>query len=438
MPRSINCQYYITFFIISRGSLLKAEIISVGTELLLGHTINRDAAIIGRLLAECGIDLMRVQTVGDNAGRLAEALALAAASSDIIITTGGLGPTDDDLTKSVVADFAGRPLVERPEALASLKEYFGDRPMCANQLRQALLPSGAVMFANTVGTAPGCAVPFNSGQIIMLPGPPSELEAMIELSLKPFLQALSGSIIHSTILRTFGIGEGAAAGLIQDLMAGTNPTVAPYAHNGEMFVKITAKASDRAVALALCEPVVAEVRARLGELVYGQDVSSLEEVVLTGLVANGLTIATAESCTGGLLAKRLTDRPGASEAFQLGLVTYSNESKQRLLHVPAELLAKFGAVSQQTAEAMARNVRALGQASLGIGITGIAGPDGGTREKPVGLVHIALATETDCYLRELRPLGRYLGREWVRERAASTALDMVRRYLAGLPIQAAS
>lgn len=417
---------------------MKAEIISVGTELLLGHTINSDAAIVARMLAEMGFDLLHAQTVGDNYGRLAEALRQAAARSDIIITTGGLGPTDDDITRNVVADFAGAPLVEDAGALARLKEYFATRPMSANQTRQALVPEGAELFPNSVGTAQGYAVRVSSGAIIiMLPGPPSELTKMLETGVRPYLARFSSDVIFSMQIRTFGIGEGAAAEKIRDLMENANPTVAPYAHDGEMFVKVTAKAKTEGQCRKLCEPVVADICQRLGDVVYGIDVPSLENVVVDQLKAQGKSLATAESCTGGLLAKRITDIPGSSAIFGFGVVTYANEAKERLLMVPSLILMEHGAVSPETARAMAKGIQMVANSHLGIGITGIAGPDGGAKAKPVGLVYIALATPDNCYIREMRPVGRYLGRQWVRERAASHALDMARRYLAGLPVELA-
>ena len=415
---------------------MKAEIISIGTELLLGQTVNSDAAIIAAALATLGMDLLHVQTVGDNPERLGKALELAASRSQIIFTTGGLGPTDDDLTKTAVAKFSGAPLVEYPEAVISLREYFGDRPMSANQIRQAWLPAGSILFPNSVGTAPGCATPIaNGGHVILLPGPPAELGAMLEQSVIPFLQTLSNSAIHSIDIRTFGIGEGAAAERIADLMQGANPTVAPYASGGEMFVRVTAKAKDRESAAALCRPVVAEVRARLGDVVYGENLPSLEAAVLERLLETGQTVATAESCTGGLLAKRLTDLPGSSAAFLMGLVTYSNAAKERLLHVPQAMLSEYGAVSPQVAIAMAENMRMLSGADFALATTGIAGPTGATPEKPLGLVYISLAAAQKTWLCEMRPHGRYAGRSRVRERAASTALDMLRRRLANLEIQ---
>lgn len=403
---------------------------------MLGRTVNQDASILAAALADIGIDLLHVQTVGDNAARLEQALDLAASRSQIIITSGGLGPTDDDLTKAVAAKFAGVSLVEYPEATAQLREYFGDRPMSANQIRQAFLPAGSTMFPNSMGTAPGCATPLaNGGYVILLPGPPGELKAMLDRSVIPFLLRLSDSTLHQIDIRTFGIGEGAAAELIADLMQGVNPTVAPYASGGEMFVRVAAKAKDKGAALALCRPVANEVRARLGDVVYGENVPSLEAVALDLLLASRKTLATAESCTGGLLAKRLTDLPGSSGAFLMGLVTYSNAAKEKLLQVPAEMLAAYGAVSPEVAIAMAENTRRLAGSDLALGITGIAGPGGATPAKPLGLVYIALADGRQTWLHEMKPRGRYAGRAWVRERAASTALDMLRRVLSNLEIR---
>lgn len=416
---------------------MKAEIISVGTELLLGHTVNTDAAHVARELAAFGIDLEHVQTVGDNASRLEAALREALSRCSLVVCTGGLGPTDDDLTKETVARVAGRPLVEDAQSLARLREYFGTRPMGENQLKQAFLPAGAEVFANSVGTAPGCAVPVGRDKfVLLLPGPPSELLPMLERSVRPFLARRTGAVIVSAMIRTFGIGEGAAAERIRDLMQGRNPTAATYATEGEMFVRVTAKARDEAEARALAGPLVRAVCSRLGDVVYGVDVPSLEAVVVRGLAAAGLRLVSAESCTGGLLAKRITDQAGASAVFETGLVTYANAAKTRLLGVPEAVLAAHGAVSPETAALMAEGARLRQGGDLGIGITGIAGPDGGTPEKPVGLVYIALSAPDGVWLRVMHPQGRYLGRGWTRQRAASHALDMVRRRLAGLPLEA--
>lgn len=413
---------------------LKAEIISIGTELLLGRTVNSDAAIIARSLSSLGIDLHNIQMVGDNPGRVADALKLAASRSQIIITSGGLGPTDDDLTKSVVAKFTGRPLVEYPEAQASIRDYFGSRPMSANQARQTFFPQGSTLFPNSVGTAPGCATPLHDGYVILLPGPPGELAAMLEASVIPFLSSLSDTVISSVDVRTFGIGEGAAAELVRDLMQADNPSVAPYASEGEMFLRVTARAANEAEANALCAPLVREIRARLGDVVYGLNVPSLEAVVLELLKAAKMTVATAESCTGGLLAKRLTDLPGSSAVFNMGLVTYSNRAKEQLLKIPGELVERQGAVSAEVANAMAANMKKLAGSDFAIGITGIAGPDGATSDKPLGLVYIALAGPERIWLRQMRSQGRYPGRAFIRNRASSVALDMLRRALTGLPV----
>lgn len=414
---------------------MQAEIISVGTELLLGHTVNTDAAHVARELSALGVDLLQVHTVGDNAARLEAALRGALERGDLVITTGGLGPTDDDMTKEIVARVAEAPLEEHADSLRRLREYFGSRPMGANQRKQAFLPRGAVPFPNDVGTAPGCAVPVKGGKwVLLLPGPPSELLPMLRESVSPFLQRMAGEVIVSFMVRTFGIGEGAAALRIADLTNGANPTAATYATDGEMFVRVTAKAKDQARAEALAAPLVEAVRARLGHVVYGVNVPNLENVAVTELARRNLTLSTAESCTGGLLAKRITDQPGASAVFGCGLVTYANEAKTRLLGVPQDMLLEYGAVSPEVARCMARNVRERYGADLGVGITGVAGPDGGTDQKPVGLVHIAFSDAENVWLRTMRPQGRYLGRGWTRGRAASHALDMLRRYLFDLPM----
>lgn len=414
---------------------MKAEIISVGTELLLGHVVNSDAAHVARMLADLGIAITHMQVVGDNPARLEKALAQAAADADIIITTGGLGPTADDLTKEVCARFAGKSLVENGEVMASIREYFGQADISENQYKQALTPQDAIIFPNSQGTAPGCAIPFGNGQfIILLPGPPAELLPMLESGVRIFLQKISDCTIRSHMIRTFGVGEGQAAFMLGSLLDGENPTAAPYASKGEMFVKVTARANSASEADALSKPVIAAVSSILGDYIYGIDVNGLEEVVVKLLMEKGLTVATAESCTGGLLAKRITDCPGASAVFQLGLVAYANEAKEALLHVPRDILVKYGAVSSQTAQAMAENARKLAHADFGLGITGIAGPDGGSAEKPVGLVYIDLSWQDGHHLRIMRPRKKYPGRERVRQRAASHALDLLRRFLQGLPL----
>ncbi len=418
---------------------MNAEIISVGTELLLGHTINTDAAFVARELSAIGVNLLFACTVGDNPGRLRSALEEALGRSDVVITTGGLGPTEDDLTKEIIAEVAEAPLVLHEDSLRRLKEYFGSRPMSENQRKQAFLPEGATAFPNEVGTAPGCGVRTAQGRIvIMLPGPPSELLPMLKKYAAPFLQGEGHAVIRSHMIRTFGLGEGAGALKIADLVGAANPTAATYAKENEMFVRVTARAENEASAEELCRPVVEEICRRYGDVVYGVDVENLESVVVRLLAEKGLHLATAESCTGGLLAKRITDVSGASNVFGTGLVTYANEAKRDLLGVPAALLEEHGAVSEPVARAMAEGVRRVSGSELGIGITGVAGPTGGTEEKPVGLIYIALADGKETRVRKMSPQGRVLGREWLRDRAAGTALDMVRRYLSGLPLEPVS
>lgn len=415
---------------------MNAEIIAVGTELLLGHTINTDAATVARELSAFGIDVMHTQVVGDNSGRLGNCLREALERSDLVFTTGGLGPTDDDLTKETVAQVTGRPLCEHADSMARLLEYFGPRSMSSNQVKQAWLPEGATVFPNTIGTAPGCAVPAGSGKwIVLLPGPPFELVPMLEKAVRPFLQELTQNVIVSHMVHTFGIGEGAAAEKLGTLLQGANPSAAPYATMGEMFVRITAKAQNAQEAEHLAAPLVSAVRDCLGDVVYGVDVDSLEGAIVPELARRGQTVATAESCTGGLVAKRITDQPGASAVFGTGVVTYANSAKMRLLGVEESMLLQHGAVSDVVAKAMAEGVRRLAGSDYGLGLTGIAGPGGGSESKPVGLVYIALATATETFVHVMRPKGRYMGREWTRDRAASHAFDLLRRYLHGLPLE---
>lgn len=415
---------------------MRAEIISVGTELLLGHVVNTDAAFLGRELALLGFDLHHTSVVGDNAERLAEVLTKAIGRSDLVITTGGLGPTLDDLTKKTVASVLARPLVHDDATTAALKEFFGTRPYDGNQEAQAYFPEGATIFVNNHGTAPGCAVTADNGCLVMLfPGPPRELEPMFRDMALPILEKKVGASIVSFMVRTFDIGEGNAATRLGSLCEQQNPTVATYlgAHN-EVFARVTAKAATAEEARALALPTVEEAKKRLGDVVYGVNVASLEEVVVGLLRERGEEVATAESCTGGMLAMRITDIPGSSAVFRTGLVTYANETKTRLLNVPEDMLRAHGAVSEEVARAMAEGVKRDAGSTYGIGITGIAGPDGGSAEKPLGLVYIALATPNETYCLRMQPKGIYRGRSFVRERSVGKALDMLRRYLEGYPV----
>ena len=413
---------------------MNVEIISVGTELLLGHTINTDASYVARELSPIGVNLLYTCTVGDNPERLKEAVETALGRSDAVITTGGLGPTGDDLTKETVAACAGKKLVMDEASMKHIEEYFKGRLLSPTQKKQAMLPEGCTVFPNSVGTAPGCGFRSANGKLVaMLPGPPSELIPMLKNHAVPFLlQGTETAAIVSRIVRVFGLGEGYVAEQIADLCDKANPTSATYAKDGEMFVRVTARAETEEKAAALCEPVVEDLKKRLGDFCYGVDVESLEEAVVRLLAERNLTVATAESCTGGLVAKRITDIPGSSSVFHMGTVTYANEIKTKLLGVPEEILAQYGAVSPQVAKLMAQGVCEAAGADFGVGITGIAGPDGGTPEKPVGLVYLALSDGKDVCVREMRNTGCTKGRGYIRFLAASNALDMIRRRVLNL------
>ena len=417
---------------------MQAEVLSVGTELLLGQTVNTDTTIVAKALSMLGIDLLYAAVVGDNVKRLEKAVHDALERSDILITTGGLGPTGDDLTKETVAAAAGKALALHEPSYKRLMEYFARGGLSENQIKQAMLPEGCTVLQNDNGTAPGCAFQTAAGKlVVMLPGPPSELEPMLQNYAVPYLAQFQSAVIASHSVHVFGRGEAAVAEMIADLTENSNPTAAPYAKEGEMFVRVTAKAATQAEADALCAPVVEEIRRRVGSFVYSVDVDSLEALVVDALRAVGKTLATAESCTGGLLAKRITDVAGSSDVFEMGCVTYANRVKEKLLGVPHETLEAHGAVSEETARAMAEGIVRASGADIGVGITGIAGPGGGTAEKPVGLVYIALSDGKSTWVAKRQPAGRMKSREWHRHCAASKALDMVRRYLAGLTVDEA-
>ena len=411
-----------------------AELIAVGTELLLGNIANTDAQMLSKGLSALGINVYYHTVVGDNPQRLRAAVELAKSRSDILITTGGLGPTCDDLTKNVLAEAFGKKLAFHEPSARRIRSYFQrlGREMTDNNLQQAMLPEGCTVLDNDWGTAPGVAFEAGGIHVVMLPGPPRECRAMFEHRAVPYLKQLSEGYILSRTLRIFGIGESALESRLRDTMnAMENPTLAPYAKEGEVELRITAKAADETAARALIAPVEDELRADLGPLVYGADVTSLEEVILPLLKERSLTLGTAESCTGGLIAKRLTDLPGASAVFRGGVVSYTNEVKRHVLGVSREMLDQFGAVSPEVARAMAEGaLRVLG-CDIAVAATGVAGPAPDDRGNPVGLVYVSLAASDGVWVRTLK-LGS--GRERVRTAASSHALDMVRRYLTGLPV----
>ena len=404
---------------------MNCEIISVGTELLLGEIVNLDAQTISQGLSEQGINVYYHTVVGDNPERLRQALAIAKERADMIITTGGLGPTADDLTKETIAAAFGKKLVMDPVQQKRLHERMGAR-MTPNNEKQAVLPEGCTVLQNDWGTAPACAFEADGCLVIMLPGPPRECAPMFRERVLPYLESLHEGVIRSRYIKIFGMGESEMESRLSYLMDRLqNPTAAPYAKEGECLVRVTAKAPTEAEAYAMCEPVVREVCEVLCDVVYGVDVQSLEQVVVEGLRKRGMTAALAESCTGGLIARRITSVPGASEVFGCGLVTYSNEMKMQLLGVSPETLAAHGAVSPETAIEMARGARKVGRADVGVGVTGIAGPGGGTAQKPVGLFYAAISTPQGEQVIERQR--RNSTRERVQLYASSCALDLIRR-----------
>lgn len=414
-----------------------AEIISVGTELLLGNILNTDAQFLAQELSGLGINVYYQTVVGDNPERLRLAVEMARRRADIIITTGGLGPTCDDLTKQTLAQSFGKALKFHEASAQRIRDYFENHlhreNMPENNLQQAMMPEGCMILQNDWGTAPGCIFGAEGCHVVMLPGPPNECRPMFLSRVKPYLKGISSETIVSRTLKIFGMGESYLEQKLRgEMNAMVNPTLAPYAKTGEVELRLTAKAGSEEEAQKLMAPAEAKLRESLGDMIYGVNVSSLEEVVLKRLKENGKTISFAESCTGGLVAKRLTDLSGASSVFKGSAVTYATEAKHALLGVPQALLDEKGAVSQEVAEAMARGAKRVFGSDLAVATTGVAGPDRDERGNPVGLVYIAIATNEGVYCRKT-DLG--MSRERVRVMAGHHAFDLVRRYLDGLPLE---
>jgi nicotinamide-nucleotide amidase len=411
---------------------MNAEIISVGTELLLGQIVDTDAVFLAKMLSRLGINIHHRATVGDNPERIKDTLRLAFSRADLVITVGGLGPTQDDLTKEMVADVLGDTFVEDAAHVQWLRDRMhlrGWQNLPPSFWKQALVPVHGGGLPNPNGTALGALFEKDGKIAICLPGPPNELIPMAESSVEPYLREKTAgqrSILQSRILRIVGMGESLVEERAGDLMATDNPTVAPYAKTGEVHLRITARAPSPEEASTLIAPREAALRERLGDVVYGVDDETLESVVVGMLTLMGRSIALAESCTGGLIAKRLTDVPDASRIFGLGLVTYSNEAKTKFLGVPEEMIARVGAVSPEVARAMAVGARAAGNADLGLSVTGIAGPGGGSEAKPVGTVHIGLAWDGGVLSEHHHLLG---SRADIAYRASQNALALVRRFL---------
>ena len=414
-----------------------AELIAVGTELLLGNIANTDAQMISQGLSQLGINVYYHTVVGDNPQRVRQAVDIARGRADILITTGGLGPTCDDLTKVAVAQAFGKELVYHEPSAQRIRERFAQRgtPVTENNFQQAMVPEGCTVLDNDWGTAPGVAFQADGIHVLMLPGPPRECAMMFRHRALPYLQQLADGVIASRTVKTFGIGESAAEALLRDLMnALHNPTLAPYAKPTGTELRITAHAPTREEALRRIAPVEEQVKAILGDKVIGVDVDSLEEVCFALLKDRSLTVGTAESCTGGLLAKLLTDLPGSSAVFRGGVVSYTNGVKAGLLGVPQDLLDRYGAVSPQVAEAMARGAKAALGCDIALSATGVAGPDRDDRGNEVGTMFVAIAAPDGTHVRPLHLGGRPV-RGRLRTQTAHHALDLARRWLSSLPLE---
>jgi len=412
------------------------ELLTIGTELLLGQIVDTNAAWMAQRLAEAGVDVFYKSTVGDNWGRIEGAIRLAMSRADVVLMTGGLGPTEDDLTREVLAAVLGRPLRLDPQVLAAIEQRFAHRrvAMPQNNRKQAMVPEGAEVLHNPRGTAPGLWVRHGECALVCMPGVPSEMRSMLLDQVIPRIRANFGiqSRIVSRILKTCGISESTLDQRIGDYFRDMrNPTIGVLAHAGEIHVRLTCKGDDLGEIVAMLDELEGKIRARLGDLIFGRDEEKLEAVVGRLLRERKATLAVAESCTGGLVASRLTDIAGSSDYFERGVVAYSLGAKECLLNVPPSLIEQYGAVSLDVARAMAAGVRRMSGATLGLATTGIAGPTGGTPEKPVGLVCVALAWDGGGGAREFRLLG---DREQVKYRGAQMALEMLRRHLLGIPM----
>ncbi|WP_265443436.1 competence/damage-inducible protein A [Acetivibrio straminisolvens] len=408
---------------------MNAEILAVGTELLMGQIANTNAQYISKKLNDIGVNVYYHSVVGDNPIRLKDSLLAALKRSDLVVMTGGLGPTQDDITKETVSEVLGKKLVLHEESLERIKTFFNriNRKMTDNNVKQAYLPEGCIVVENNNGTAPGCIVENNGKIVVMLPGPPPEMIPMLDDTVIPYLREKSEYRIVSKYLRVFGIGESQLEELIMDLIdKQERVTIATYAKDGQVTVRLTAKSKKEDEGLCEILPLQNEIASRLKDALYSTENEELEFVASKMLLDNNITIATAESCTGGLISTRLTDIPGISKVFKRGIISYSNESKIENLGVRPETLERYGAVSSQTAIEMAEGVKKIASTDIGIAVTGIAGPDGGTDEKPVGLIYIALAHNSGTETRELRLTGNRIR---IRNMTSLNAFDMIRKYV---------
>ncbi len=406
---------------------MTVELICVGTEILLGNIVNTNAAYLAEKCAALGLACYFQSVVGDNEERLTQVLTGAVSRSDIVILSGGLGPTEDDITKEVAAKVCGRELRGDEHSMERIAEYFAARDIfpTENNWKQAMVPEGAIVLDNNNGTAPGIIIETKECRVILLPGPPGELMPMFEEKVIPYLKQLTPGVIHSQTVKICGVSESSVETRVKDLIDNqTNPTIATYAKTGEVHIRVTASAEDTKKAMKLMKPVVKELKSRFGNDVYTTDeATTLEKAVVDLLVANHLTVTCAESCTGGMLSSRLINIPGISEVYKSGFVTYSNKAKRTLLGVKKSTLQKHGAVSAQTAKEMAKGAALASKADVAVAVTGIAGPDGGTKDKPVGLVYIACSVKGNVTVKEYCFKGN---RTKVREAAVSAALNLMR------------
>ena len=416
---------------------MRIEIVTIGNEVLSGRTFDSNFVFLARALEEASVVVAWHSTVGDHSETIGEALKLALARADAVIMTGGLGPTPDDLTRKAVATALNRPLQLDEGTLQHIRDRGkkSARRLPASVETMALVPRGSELWQNPVGAAPGILIDYRKKPVILLPGPPPELEALATGFLVPWLRERAGTVVETFTLRTFGMFESQIherLGTLADHWPGASLAYLPSWFGVDLRVTVTG--GNAALVRESAERAYDELASKVGGVVYAQGTTSMEEVVSDALVERRWRIAAGESCTGGLLAKRLTDVPGSSRYVDRAFVTYSNEAKVQLLGVSAADLAAHGAVSEQVATQMAQGARKKAKVDVGVGITGIAGPDGGSEAKPVGTVYIAVSS----VLGEAVRLHRFLGtRATVRERAAQTALDMLRRHLAGLPLDPA-
>ena len=414
-----------------KENIKRAEIVTIGTEMLLGDLVDTNTAWLSSNLARLGVGIYRHTTVGDNKDRIVAAMREAASRSDLIITTGGLGPTSDDITNECLAQVAGKEMVEYEAARDHVDEMFarfGRTPTPSNY-KQALFPEGTDLIPNPLGTAMGALLEFDGTIFATFPGVPGEMKNMFHETLEPLVESHSDGSIVSRTLWFAGIGESALAEQVQDLLDAEDPTVAPLAGQGKVRLRVTSRAATPEEAEGKIKPVAEEILARLGKYHFGEDDETLESAVARLLEAEGKTLALAESCTGGLLAKRLTDMPGSSAYFKEGLVTYSDKAKERLLGVPEETLTEHGAVSEPVALKMAEGVKEASGADYGLSVTGVAGPGGGTEEKFVGLVWIGFADAGSSFAEKVDLSAWARSRTAIRERSANRAFDLLRRHL---------